>query len=324
FAGIAQAEPAEAGQCYALLVGGLGGNGPYSRWYADWIGRFKTNLTQSANVPEANIVVLSESTATADAVTASLAKFSGQVKPRDQFILFFVGHGEIGGPEPTLILPGPDLTASRLAAALKKIPARNQAVLNFSASSGDFLKPLAAPARVNLTATSPTEAEEPIFAEFFLRGLESKRAGASPDGPITLLAAYNWAALRTVLWIARWKQMEGKTPGEKPWKASGKETVEIFEKLYAGVSSRKLDASSDRNAEDAAVDPRPPGGQVTKEWIGRRVIDEHALLEDCGKEVGVGVLGEKEFQPIVGAKPGDPGYLAAHTVLGKPVLLPQP
>ncbi|MDD5348962.1 MAG: hypothetical protein PHQ12_02005, partial [Chthoniobacteraceae bacterium] len=53
FAGIAQAEPAEAGQCYALLVGGLGGNGPYSRWYADWIGRFKTYLTQSANVPEA-------------------------------------------------------------------------------------------------------------------------------------------------------------------------------------------------------------------------------------------------------------------------------
>ncbi|MDD5351535.1 MAG: hypothetical protein PHQ12_15085 [Chthoniobacteraceae bacterium] len=319
---LAAARPAASAppppQTYALLVGGLAGKAPYDHWYEDWLGRFQTHLTRAAGVPPGNITVLSGTGARADAVTAALGGFAQRVKPQDQFILFLVGHGEIGGPAPALVLPGPDLTASQLAAALKAITSHNQVILNFSASSGDFLAALAASNRINITATSPTESEEPVFAEFFLRGLESKRAGAGQEGSITLLNAYNWAARETALWIARWTQIDGKTLRDKTWKASGRETIEIFEKLYPSLSSRKLDPSSNRKAEDAAVELLPPNGEVTKEWSGRRVIDEHPMIEDCGKEVGVTVLGEKGLQPIAGEKPKDPGYLAAHTILGKP------
>jgi hypothetical protein len=48
------------------------------------------------------------------------------------------------------------------------------------------------------------------------------------------------------------------------------------------------------------------------------VIDEHATIEDCGQELAVSALGDKGFQPILGAQPGDPGYLAKQTVLGAP------
>ena len=217
-----------------------------------------------------------------------------------------------------MILPGPDLTAEQLSSALAGIAAKNQIILNLSASSGDFLKSLVAPGRINLAATSPTELKEPVFAEFFLRGLESKRADTDRKNSISLLKAYNWAAQQTVLWIARWKQTGS---GEAPpilWKADGKETVAVFEKLYPDIPGRKLDPSSDRKSEDAAVEIQPPAGQLTAAWVGRRVVDEHAMIEDNGKETGVAALGEKGFQPILGEKANDPGYLAGQTILGRP------
>ncbi len=315
----ASAQPVEPGQCYALLVGGLAGQEPYSRWYSDWLARFQAVLTKSNGVPAANVTVLSGDAATADAITAAIGKFSKRSKPQDQFILFIVGHGEITQMTPTLTLRGPDLTVQQLADALSGLQAKSQVILNFSASSGDCLKTLASPNRVNITATSPTELEEPVFAEFFLRGLESKQADTDKNGTITMLEAYNWTEQQTALWISRWQLTSDiHSDGPTVWKASGKETIEIFEKLYAGLTIRKLDSGSDRTAADAVVDVVPPGGQVTEDWSSRRVVDEHALLEDCGQAIGVSGIGDKGLQPILGQKSGDPGYLATHTILGQP------
>ncbi len=319
----AAAAPAEPAQTYALLVGGFAGQEPYARWYPDWLNRFQTVLTKSAGIPASNITVLSGDAGTSDAILAAIGKIAGRSKPQDQVILFIVGHGEMESDTPALTLPGPDLSAKQLADAMNAVPAGSQIILNFSANSGNFLKLLVSPNRVNLTATSPTEVEEPVFAEFFLRGLESRRADADKSGTITLLEAYNWAAQQTAQWIVRWERtgpekQDPANPQPTTWKASGKETIEIFEKLYSGLPTRKLDPASNRSVEDAAVEVQPPNGQVTPEWRNRRVIDEHALLEDCGQPLGVSVLGEKGIQPILGLKPNDPGYLAGQTVPGKP------
>ena len=315
--------PVPVGQTYAILVGGLGGDGPYGSWYSDWLTRFQTYLSSTARVPSANIELLAGKNATFAAVTDAFKKLASKAQPQDQLILFIVGHGEITAPAPRLTLPGPDPTPTQFAALLNAFPAKNQVVLNFSASSGDFLKGLAAPGRVNITATSPTETEEPIYAEFFLRGLESKRADADHNGTVTLLEAYNWAAGQTAFWIARWEETGKGTsadptqpPGPTMWKASGRETIEIFEKLYGTAPTRKLDPSSDRKAVDAEVPLTPPGGKIDDNWYNRRVVDEHAQLEDLGQGLGVSVITNKGLQLILGQKPGDPGYVAAHTVLG--------
>jgi hypothetical protein len=314
--------PAAPAHTYALLIGGLGGQDPYAHWYDDWLDRFQKILTGPANVPAANVTTLSGAAATAEAVTAALGRLAQQVQPQDQFILFIVGHGAMNGTVPTLMLPGPDLTADQLSAALAAIPSKNQVILNFSASSGDFLKHIVSPDRVNITATSPTEMNEPIFAEFFLRGLESKRAAANNTGPVNMLDAYNWSTQQTALWIVRWEETGVGANGDASqaaWKASGRETIEIFQKLYPNDPSRKLDPASDAKAEDAVLPLSPPNGQVTADWTNRRVIDEHATIEDCGQEIAVSALGDKGFQPILGAQPGDPGYLAKRTVLGAPL-----
>jgi hypothetical protein len=314
--------PSAPPQTYALLIGGLGGQEPYNHWYEDWTDRFKKYLTGTAGLPDGNVTVLTKDAATADRIQKAIAKLAQQVKPQDQFILFLAGHGEITGKSPTLMLPGPDLSVDDLVAELAAISSKNQVILNFSASSGDFLKHLVSPTRVNIAATSPTEGNEPMFAEFFLRGMESKRANGGKPDPINLLEAYNWATQQTALWIVRWQQTGGTEAAADAtnalWKANGKETVEIFEKLYPNVPTHKLDPSSDRNAPDAVMPLAPPNGEITDDWTDRRVVDEHATLEDCGQEIAVSAIGDKGYQPILGEKQNDPGYLAKMTVLGKP------
>lgn len=296
---------APAATTYALLVGGVG-QAPYTRWTSDWLARFGSHLTKKAGVPASQVQVLTGEAATSDSILKNISELGSRMQPEDQFILLLSGHGE-NTNTPTFAVKGPDLGADQLAEALKTIPAKSQIILNFSASSGDFLKSLAAPNRVNIAATSPSELKQPVFAEFFLRGLESGRGGT------TLLEAFNWAAEQTPLWIARWSLTEsGK------WKADGRETVEIFKKLYGDVPNRVLDPASDSKKEDALVELRPPNGEVTPAWSNRRAVDEHALIEDTGLDIGVAVLGDSGIQPIAGANEKDPGFLAGKTILGKP------
>ena len=329
------AEPPPA--CHALLIGGLPGPAVYSRRYSDWLKRFHAYLTTTAKVPAANIVVLSgdaglkdaivSGQATAKAIREALTDMAKKLKPGDQFILLLVGHGAVAETIPSILLPGPDLNAQELADALSPIAARNQVVLNFTASAGDALRFLARKERANVAATSPTEVTEPVFAEFFLRGLESARAdgegtpnAGTLDKTITLLEATNWATYQAALWIARQKSTEA------GWRIDGKESIEIFRKLYVGAdgepATRKLSPDSNADLPDAPVPLRPEGGQIDGHWRGRRILAEHAVLEDCGEEKGVCPLRDDGYKPLDGLKEGEPGWLARRVVLGRPALLP--
>lgn len=327
----------EEGQCYALLVGGLSGTEVHARRHLDWLVRFRRHLTEVARVPEANIIVLSgdegveapsvRGGASAETVKEALKQLAQKAKPEDQLVLFLVGHGVLTEKVPTLVLPGPDLDAQELSTALKEVKAGNVLILNFSASSGAFLRQLVKSGRVNLAATSPIEGNEPVFAEFFLRGLESKRAdgegaptAGARDGVVTVLEAYNWATHQTALWIMRIRAVG------KAWRVNGKESVEIFEKLYGGPEGapgmRKLSPASDRNAPDGVVSIKPKDGIVDGSWEGRRVLSEHSLLEDCGEENGVSAIRAEGYEPLAGKQKGEPGHLARRMVIGRAGLLP--
>jgi hypothetical protein len=329
------AESAKQGACHALLVSGLPGAPIYAKRYADWQKRFHAYLTKTAKVPAENIAILSgdevlkdplvSGKATRESIAKAIADLAKKVQPEDQFVLILVGHGAVAQTIPSFILPGQDLNAQELADALAAIRARNQVVLSFTASSGDFVRFLARAGRVVLAATSPTEVTEPVLAEFFLRGIESLRAdgegapaAGARDGTVTLLEASNWASHQAAMWITRQKSTEG------GWKIDGKESVEIFRKLYVGPegepATRKLSPDSDAAAPDEAVALRPEGG-LTEFWLSRRIVAEHATLEDCGQEKGVSPLTESGYKPIAGAKEGEPGSLARRVVLGKPALL---
>jgi hypothetical protein len=101
-----------------------------------------------------------------------------------------IGHGTFDGKEARFNLRGPDLTVTELASILKPFT-RPVAVINTASASGPFLKPLAGPNRIVITATR--SGYETSFARF---GLELARAAASPvadldqDGQTSLLESF--------------------------------------------------------------------------------------------------------------------------------------
>jgi hypothetical protein len=323
--------PAQPGQCVAVIVGAMPGSSVYARRYQDWIKRFHAHLTK-AGVPGKNIVVLTgdknfkdpivTGQATTQSITKTIADLGGKCGPQDQFILIVIGHGSTTDALPALVLPGPDMTSDDLAKAMAGVQAGNQVVLNFSGSSGGFLKPLEAKGRVNIAATGGDEQGEPVLAEFFLKAIETGAAdgeGSQPkDGNVSLLEALNWSSYQTALFISR--QKLGAEGGA--WDVAGKESVALFKKLYGGTAGeegyRPLADSSDASAEDAIVEIQPPKeAAAAKAWGSRRMVDEHAVLEDMGLDSALSPLRGTGYQPIVPDKPDALGALAAKTFLGK-------
>ncbi len=328
--------PASSGKCYALLVGGSPGSPMYSARYQDWLKRFKAYLTGKAGVPAENITVISADPAFKEAVqitkgsedvVKAVAAAGAKCGADDQFILFIVGHGFSMEPEESFALPVKDLRPAELKQALLGVKSRKQIILNFSTSSGAFLGGIVAKGRINVTATNGPEANAPVFAEFFLRGIESGRAdgeGGQKDGKISILEAYNWATFQTAEWTVR--QM---ADGEE-WAVEGKETCEIFKKLYSfpnDPEGRKMSAKSKPEAPDAIYGLKlivegPEAEASKKFWNGRRGILEHALIEDCGESVGLGALNvpednKKGYAPIAPAAAKDQGYLSSRTLIGQ-------
>ncbi len=112
--------------------------------------------------------------------------------------IVLLGHGTFDGKEARFNLRGPDLSASDLAAWLKPF-SRPVAVINTTAASAPFLKPLAGTNRVVISATR--SGYETSFARF---GLEFARSIASPvadldqDGQTSLLESFLHASAQVL------------------------------------------------------------------------------------------------------------------------------
>lgn len=323
---------APAATCHALLVGGEPGSALYQRRYQDWLTRFHALLTK-AGVAAGDIRVLSgdpafrspivSGPARAAEILATVAAIAAKAGRDDQFVLVLMGHGSnVEGAGARLILPGTDLEAAPLAKALAALRCREQIVINLSGISGEWTSALAATERVNLVAASPGEQPEPAFGEFLLRGLEAARAdgdgGGAKDGVVDCLEAFTYAARETVFWVARARH--DTTTGL--WRIDGRDSVAVFEHLFTGITdvpgARKLDPASNRAVPDAVPLIQPPDGVIDASWNGRRMIDEHAMLEDCGVAEAVPGLGATGFTVFPAAQMLQPGWLARRTVLGKP------
>jgi hypothetical protein len=321
-----------AASCQALLIGGEPGSAVYQRRYQDWLTRFHALLTK-AGVAAADIRLLSadptfrapivSGPATAADILAAVDAIAAKAGRDDQFVLVLMGHSSnVDGVGPRLLLPGADLDVVPLAKALAALRCREQVVVNLSGIAGACIADLASAERVNIAATSPGELPEPAFGEFLLRGFESARAdgdgGGTKDGTVDCLEAFTWASRETVHWIARLRY--NSEAGN--WRIDGRDSVAVFEHLFAGISgvpgSRILDPASDRSIADVVPQIQPPDGIIDAAWSGRRMIDEHAMLEDCGVTEGVAGLSASGFTAFPADQVLQPGWLARRTILGRP------
>jgi len=148
---------------------------------------------------------------------------------------------------------------------------------------------------------------------------EGAPSAGRKDGTVSLLEAYNWATHQTSLWIRRLRKGAG-----DDWIVTGRESVEVFKHLHDAPDGtpggRRLSPRSNANVDDPVV-PFVTTGAEAKAATGRRVLSEHATLEDTGEGLGKAAVRGNAYKPLAGQGPGEVGARARKVVLGRAALL---
>jgi hypothetical protein len=124
---------------------------------------------------------------------ADAADLRQRLRPDDSLWVIVLGHAHFGGRHSHLNLPGPDLDERAFARLFEGLGAREQVFVIATPASGFFLKPLAAPGRVVITATEPDrEVNETIFPLALADTLAAPPGGTDrdKDGSISVFELY--------------------------------------------------------------------------------------------------------------------------------------
>ncbi|MBI4455570.1 MAG: hypothetical protein HY644_06700 [Acidobacteria bacterium] len=184
-------------ETHVLMIRGSGGEPAYDQLFSKWVSQLSEQLRPIAD----SIVTLSpdlEIASTRESILAAFTKYEA-LGGKDIFFLLLIGHGSYDQSRYRFNIPGPDITAGELSAALAKIPAQ-VVVVNGTSCSGASLPLLSGKNRVVITATrSGRESNPPRFLEFLIDGLDG-RADTDKNGSVSLLELFQHARRKTAQW----------------------------------------------------------------------------------------------------------------------------
>jgi hypothetical protein len=154
------------------------------------------------------VITLQGSQATRARLSEALETAAREAAPQDALVLMLIGHGSFDGYEYKLNLPGPDLSASGLAALLSRVRAARQVVVNMTSASGGSLAALQKAERVVITATrSGMQKDATIFPRYWIEALRDPAADSDKNEVITALEAYRYADQKTVRFFETQKRL---------------------------------------------------------------------------------------------------------------------
>lgn len=197
------ATPLQAVQHHLLIISGIGGIESYRQKFA----RTSLSLMQSAinaGIDKNNIVLLvAEATAETPAshrladkstINQALQEIDARAGAEDRIFVMLIGHGNPRDDSAVFNLPGPDLSAGELAAALTVLNERAMVIINTASASGPFIKTLSGDNRIVITATSSgREYHATLFGEFFVAAFAAAGADRDKDERISMLEAFDYA-----------------------------------------------------------------------------------------------------------------------------------
>ena len=183
-------------ETFYLTVAGLGGEPEYEQRFSGW-AKDLDKLLKTAE-PGAKTETLFGAEATRANLEARLRAIATQAKPDDSVVLMMIGHGSFDEMDYKFNLPGPDISATDLAALLDKIPAKHQLVVNMTSASGGSILGLEKPSRVVISATkSGTEKNATVFARYWIEALRDPAADTDKNEAISALEAFRYAEQKT-------------------------------------------------------------------------------------------------------------------------------
>lgn len=209
--------PAQALQHHLLIISGIGGLEAYRQQFA----RASTSLMQSAikaGIDKNNIIVLSAEPSAGSAssqrladkatINQALQEISTRAGNDDRIFVVLIGHGNPRGDSAVFNLPGPDISAEELAAAVAVLDDRATIIINTASASGPFIKPLSRDKRIVITATSSgREYHATLFGDYFIAAFATAGADRDKDERISVLEAFDYARSEVQRSFAREKRL---------------------------------------------------------------------------------------------------------------------
>lgn len=197
------AAPAQALQHHLLIISGLGGTENYQQQFS----RASSDLVEAAlraGIDSGNILLLTADPAIetpvnrrrADKATIkqALLEIGARASADDRIFVVLIGHGNPRGESAVFNLPGPDISAEELSAAMSVFDDHVSIVVNTASASGPFLKPLSRDNRIVITATSSgREYHAALFGELFIAAFTTMNADRDKDERISMLEAFDYA-----------------------------------------------------------------------------------------------------------------------------------
>lgn len=188
---------AAAQQTQVLVITGVAGDEEHGKKFQQWAAAFIDAAKTKEGVPEANITLLADRAATRAGVEKAFTDLAAKAKSGDEVFVLLIGHGSFDGTVAAFNLMGPDLTADDYAKLLAKFSAQRVVFVNTTSASGAFLKPLAGPGRVIVTATKTGgERNDTDFPEFFVAAFADPAADRDRNGHVSVGEAFEYAKTR--------------------------------------------------------------------------------------------------------------------------------
>ena len=202
---MAFAAPARAASYY-VTVAGLGGEPEYEQRFTALAKDIDKLLKSSGG--DAHVFTLSGADATKAHLTDTIAMIAREAKADDQFVLILIGHGSFDGVEYKFNLPGPDVSASDLAALCDRVPAKRQLVVNTTSASGGSISALQKPGRAIIAATKTgTEKNATVFARYWVEAMGDPSTDLDKNEAITAMEAFQYADRKTASFYESQKRL---------------------------------------------------------------------------------------------------------------------
>ena len=181
---------------FYVIVAGLGGEPDYEQRFTTAANDLD-RIFKSAG-PTARVYTLVGAQATAARLRDTINTIEREAKADDDFALILIGHGSFDGVEYKFNLPGPDITATEIAAMCDRVRSRRQLIVDTTSASGGAVQALEKPGRAVIAATkSGTEKNATVFARYWVDAFEDPSADADKSDSVSAMEAFLYATEKT-------------------------------------------------------------------------------------------------------------------------------
>jgi len=194
---------------FYVTISGLGGESDYEQRFKMWAEDIDSSMKKAGGDAEVITMVAPKR----EEIKARFDALGQKMKPADALVLVLIGHGSYDGFEYKFNIPGPDITATDLAAMLDRLPAGRQLVVNTTSASGGSIQALRRPNRIVIAATkSGTEKNATVFARYWAEALRDPAADSDKNETVSALEAFNFASTKTAEFFDTQKRLATEHP----------------------------------------------------------------------------------------------------------------